>query len=131
MAKDSQRSHHLTTTSPLLGEHTFTPSNPITSLPMVGVLTTSNFLNNHSFTFPNNITYHFLQLNYPLKGNQTNIRSNTPSKRPHVTSHISSFLSINPNFIMASSRNKYIIVKALEIYISSVAHKYFQFPTLK
>ena len=107
--KDSQKSHHLTTTSLLLGELTFTLLNLITSLPMLGILTTTNYLNNHSFTFPNNITYHFLQLNYPSKGNQTNLRSKSPSVTPHLTSHISSFLSLNQNFIKSPSRDQHIM----------------------
>ena len=98
--KDSLRYHHLTLTSPLLGELTFTLSNLITSLPMIGVLRNFNYLNNHSLTFLKIYLTILLKLNYPSKGNQTNIRYKTPFIAPHLTNHISSSISLNPNFIM-------------------------------
>ena len=58
---------------------------------------------------PINIPYHSFHLNYPSKSNQTNLRSSTPSFTPHPISHISSLLSLNPNFIKSPSRDQYII----------------------
>ena len=75
---------------------------------MVGVLNKLKLSQQPLLHIPNNIPYHSFQPNYSSKGDQANIRSKAPSITPHLTIHISHFLSLNPNFIMSPSRDQHI-----------------------
>ena len=66
---NSKSSHHITTTSPLLGELAFTLSNRNTSLTIIGVLNNFKLSQQSLLHISNIVPYHSFQLNYPSKGN--------------------------------------------------------------
>ena len=115
--KDSQRSNHLTTTYPLLGE-TYIYSFESHNLHFYGwVLNNFKPSQKRFLDIINNITYHSFPLHYPSKGNLTNTGSSTPFFTPHLTSQISSFLSLNPIFIKSPLKDHHIREKRKSYHI--------------